>query len=135
MSTSPQRGHVVRIVVMSPEVSDTGARRLSPAPRDETEGLRRSVPVAIPGPSRQLADSLAELRRFDDLCIRPQPEQEPVEPLEAARRELDLEPAVPELGLARRLVVLGDPAGVRPQTQRHADVVNAGRVQRATRAP
>src|SRR5918995_965627 len=69
MSTSPQRGHVVRIVVITPAISDTGARCLSPRAED---GSTSSVP--FPGPACQLADPVVQVGRLHDLGIRPEPQ-------------------------------------------------------------
>jgi hypothetical protein len=66
MSTSPQRGHVVRIVVITPAISDGDARRLSPGAE---EGPTLSVPFS--GPAGELADAIVQTGRIDHLDIRP----------------------------------------------------------------
>src|SRR6266498_512084 len=130
MSTSPQRGHVVRIVVITPAISDGGAPRLSPRTEEETT---LSVPFA--GPFGELADALVQPGRIDHLGVRPQAEQEALEPFEPAGGELDLQAAVPELHLARGLVVLGHPSRLGPQADDHPNVVLRRRVQGPARAP
>src|SRR4029453_6581459 len=107
-----------------------GGRCLSPRTGEATP---LSVPFA--GPAGELADAFLQPGRIDHLGVRPQTQQEALEPFEPAGGELDLEAAVPEFHLARGLVVLGDPSGLGPEADGHANVVLGGRVQGPAPAP
>src|SRR5262245_18506947 len=99
MSTSPQRGQVVRIVVMSSQVSTVARRGLSAAsPASSSVPLQR--------PPGELPDPFAEALGGHHVAFRTEPQEQALDPLESTRGQLDLEPAVVELGLADRLVVL-----------------------------
>src|SRR5919201_3991970 len=80
MSTSPQRGHVVRMVVMSTAVSVAWVIRLSARTVN-----RATLDVPFSRPASEIRDPVFQLFRLDDLSVGAEPQQQAFEPLESSR--------------------------------------------------
>src|SRR5438093_9141739 len=108
MSTSPQRGQVVRMVVMSAPVSARPAKRFSVGGPEGT-----TLFVQFFGPARELSDPVFQLGWAQHFGLAPQPKDQAGHPFQAARGELHLQVAAGSLGLLIHLVVIGHPTGGR----------------------
>src|SRR5512132_2973092 len=99
MSTSPQRGQVVRMVVMSGPVSVRQSKRFSVRRPEGT-----TLFVQFFRPPGQLSDPDFQPGWAQHFRFSPEAEDQPGYPFKAARRELHLEVAGGRLGLSVNLV-------------------------------
>src|SRR3954454_2022721 len=134
MSTSPQRGQVVRMVVISPETSAMTRKAL--------RGLRGACGYPELGSVRAVScqrfaglgdDLVPEDGGVEDVGMASKAKEEPGEPLRRRRRECHLERAVWAFAHVACQVVLRNPAGGRMQPHPDVHVTVARRVQRAAR--